>query len=131
MDPAEKMEDAVPEQEATTRRRFLGGAGRKALYITPAVLTLAAQQACASGGVCGSAYKHTVGSPCSENGELEKRCCPQDLTGQNLTCTDVGGGRWECQHDDYEGRPGLPPKTGPLGLSIPPARHGPPGGLRP
>ena len=85
MDPAEQAKDGVPEREPTTRRAFLGGAGRKALYVTPAVLTLAAQQAFASGPVCGSHFKHTVGSPCATDGSKED-CCPTDINGNSLEC---------------------------------------------
>jgi hypothetical protein len=68
-----------------TRRRFLGASGKKALYLTPVVLTLSAQQASAgSGPACGSAYKHTVGSPCETSGR--NQCCPTDDAGNALEC---------------------------------------------
>ena len=75
---------------ATTRRAFLGGSGRKALYVTPALLTLTAQRAMAGtsgreGFVCGSAFKHTVGSPCATDGS-QNDCCPP------LTCDMVTDG---------------------------------------
>lgn len=72
--------------DLTSRRSFLGGAGRKALYITPGILTLTAQQAMASGFVCGSALKHTVGSPCATDGS-QKDCCPIDMNNNALRCS--------------------------------------------
>lgn len=82
----EQQQQTPAERTATTRREFLGGAGRKALYVTPAVLTLAGQQAFASGPACGSTFRHTVGSPCSTDGIGEKECCPTDSNGDPLIC---------------------------------------------
>ncbi len=80
----------------TSRRSFLGGAGRKALYVTPAVLTLAAQPAAAASGFqCGSQFKHTIGSPCSDTGE-GKDCCPIDHFGNAMECVDPGDGNKVC-----------------------------------
>ena len=77
-----------PDRPTTTRRAFLGGSGRKALYVTPVVLTLTAQHALAGasgrdGVACGSAFKHTPGSPCATDGS-QKDCCPP------LWCTPGG-----------------------------------------
>ena len=72
----------------TSRRNFLGGAGRKALYITPGILTLTAQQAMASGFVCGSTLKHTAGSPCATDGS-QKDCCPIDMNNNALQCNTM------------------------------------------
>jgi len=71
----------------STRRAFLGGAGKKALYLTPVVLTLTARQAAAASGYpCGSNYVNTVGSPCATDGSL-RDCCP---AGPNpLTCDEM------------------------------------------
>lgn len=74
-----------PAGALTTRRGFLGGAGRKALYVTPGILTLTAQEAVASGFICGSALKHTVGSPCATDGS-QKDCCPVDMDNNPLLC---------------------------------------------
>jgi hypothetical protein len=90
-------EPVAAQEPQTTRRAFLGGGGRKALYVTPAVLTLAAQQAFASGFVCGSRYKHTVGSPCATDGS-QKDCCPEDLSGNALEChTHMDGTTMTCE----------------------------------
>lgn len=82
--PAGKVQGRIAD--LTSRRSFLGGAGRKALYITPGILTLTAQQAMASGFVCGSALKHTVGSPCATDGS-QKDCCPVDMNNNPLRCS--------------------------------------------
>jgi hypothetical protein len=81
---------APPAEDAvTTRRGFLGHAGRKAFYATPVVMTLAAQQAAAaSGPLCGSNFKHKIGSPCSTDG-TRKDCCPEDYDHQPLVCEDA------------------------------------------
>ncbi|NLX22874.1 MAG: hypothetical protein GXY55_14575 [Phycisphaerae bacterium] len=79
----------------TSRRSFLGGAGRKALYVTPAVLTLAARPAAASGFECGSQFKHTIGSPCDDTG-AGKDCCPVDHSGTPMDCVDPGDGNKVC-----------------------------------
>ncbi len=39
---------------ATTRRSFLGSGGKKALYLTPVILTLAAREARAESGASGA-----------------------------------------------------------------------------
>lgn len=99
MDVSDQPKDAGTGQQSTTRRAFLGGAGRKALYVTPAVLTLAGQQAFASGPVCGSSFKHEVGSPCSVNGDYAEQCCDVDYGGQPLTCVVPDGEQvGTCQH---------------------------------
>ena len=74
-----------PAASGFSRRRFLGASGKKALYLTPVVLTLTAQEAAASGMKCGSAYVHTVGSPCVTEGD-GKQCCPTDPAGNPLEC---------------------------------------------
>jgi len=76
----------LPDDPVTTRRGFLGRAGRKTLYATPVVMTLAAQQAAAaSGPMCGSNFKRTIGSPCATDGSA-KNCCPQDWGGNLIEC---------------------------------------------
>lgn len=85
MSPDEPVQPELREQERSTRRAFLGGAGRKAAYVAPVVLTLAAQQACASGPACGSNFKHTIGSPCATDASA-KDCCPTDLNGTTIEC---------------------------------------------
>ena len=82
----DRQQEVQPEPAVKTRRAFLGGAGRKALYVTPIVLTLAGQQAFGSGPVCGSAFRHQVGSPCSNDGVDEKKCCPVDYDGNAMAC---------------------------------------------
>lgn len=80
----------------SSRRSFLGGAGRKALYVTPAVLTLAARPAAAASGFeCGSQFKHTIGSPCDDTG-AGKDCCPVDHSGTPMDCVDPGDGNKVC-----------------------------------
>ena len=62
-------EDPAPragEGPTTTRRRFLLGVGKKAIYATPILLTLAASEARA-----GSASCKPAGSPCTTAAE----CC--------------------------------------------------------
>jgi len=62
------VKDYGEEQSQATRRAFLGGLAKKALYVTPAVLTLTAQQA-----VAGSASPcKPNGSPCTDHDEC---CC--------------------------------------------------------
>ncbi len=92
--PAMSAVDSSPVR--TSRRSFLGGAGRKALYVTPAVLTLAARPAAAASGFqCGSQFKHTIGSPCDDTG-AGKDCCPIDHSGNPIECIDPGDGNKVC-----------------------------------
>lgn len=42
------------ESRGRTRREFLGGGGKKALYLTPIILTLTARQARADSGMSGA-----------------------------------------------------------------------------
>jgi len=86
--PSPSTEPQAPGAGLTTRRGFLGGASKKALYITPGILTLTAQQAMASGFVCGSALQHTVGSPCATDG-TQKDCCPVDMDNNPLRCSEA------------------------------------------
>lgn len=55
----------------TTRRAFIRGAAKKALYVTPVVMTLAASEARAGSGDFDSACGDE-GSPCGEHAD----CCP-------------------------------------------------------
>ncbi len=61
---------------ATTRRGFVHEVGKKALYITPVMLTLTASQAMA----IGSPSCKPVGSPCTVPGD----CC--EFLGAALDC---------------------------------------------
>ena len=68
----------------TSRRTFLRGAARKAVYMTPVVLTLAASQAKAASlefdSTCGDG-----GSPCTVDGD----CCGI-RTGETMVCGMAG-----------------------------------------
>jgi hypothetical protein len=85
-DPHEWTDDSPtpPEGKATApatsnRRSFLKQVGKKAVYVTPVVMTLAASEAHAGSGVrswCGD-----VGSPCA----VLEDCCP------GLMCIDMLG----------------------------------------
>jgi hypothetical protein len=97
MSPDEGPQNSASERREQTRRSFLGGAGRKALYVTPTVLTLAAQRAFGSAPICGSNFKHTVGSPCSLDGVAAKKCCDHDTSGTGLVCFQFMDGHMECQ----------------------------------
>ena len=81
--PAE--EPGTAQSTQGTRRGFLGLVSRKALYITPGLITLAAQQAVASGMECGSDYSRSLGYPC---GMAPKniQCCPHDWNGVAMHC---------------------------------------------
>lgn len=68
--------DPVP---ATTRRRFVQDVGKKALYITPVVLTLTAAEAL---GAPGSGNCYQLGSPCTAASD----CC--EFEGEPLDCDD-------------------------------------------
>lgn len=71
------------EERSPTRRAFLRGTVRKAVYVTPVVLTLSASQVRA-----GSVWDSTCGdegSPCA----LNEECC-------SLMCTDPGSGMKAC-----------------------------------
>ena len=54
--PAEAKRHPTPENKppGRTRRDFLGSGGRKALYLTPIILTLTARQAKAASGMSGA-----------------------------------------------------------------------------
>ena len=61
-----------------TRRAFLGAVGKKALYVTPVVMTLTAQQARATSAVsCGS-----VDTPCT----TDEDCCTTNCAAGPMTC---------------------------------------------
>lgn len=79
-----------PNTSLSTRRGFLGNAGRKAAYVTPAVMTLAAQQAAAfTGFQCDSQMKQSLNSVCDLGGPPGKDCCPIDMaTGVAMECRD-------------------------------------------
>ena len=68
----ERIEDIDPDRarSGTTRRSFLKNVGKKALYVTPVVMTLTAQEACAAASPsfvsCGPA-----GDPCV----VDTDCC--------------------------------------------------------
>ena len=64
---------------ATTRRRFVQDVGKKALYITPVVLTLTAAEAL---GAPGSGNCYQLGSACTAASD----CCV--LEGEQLDCDD-------------------------------------------
>ena len=64
---------------ATTRRRFVQDVGKKALYITPVVMTLTAAEAL---GAPGSGNCYQLGSPCTADSD----CC--ELEGEPLECDD-------------------------------------------
>ena len=69
------------ESAATTRRTFMRGAAKRALYVTPVIMTVAASQARAgSAGDYDSACQD-LGSPCTTDAD----CCP----GLGLMC--IGG----------------------------------------
>ena len=87
-DPVDNVAEALPravehEEGSPTRRAFLLGTVRKAVYVTPVVLTLSASQVRA-----GSVWDSTCGdegSPCT----LNEECC-------SLMCTDPGSGMKAC-----------------------------------
>jgi hypothetical protein len=88
MDQSSKTEDSTVQRGSaesasprTSRRSFLRGAARKAVYMTPIVLTLTASHAEAGSGdydsTCGD-----PGSPCAGDGD----CCGAN-TCVALSCT--------------------------------------------
>lgn len=64
--------------EGSTRRGFLTGAGKRAVFVLPAVWSLSTQQAAAASGVSCSAY----GAPC----EVNEDCCTLNCHGLTMTC---------------------------------------------
>ena len=69
-DGSSEHEDSDRERSGSTRRLFLKDVGKKALYVTPVIVTLSAQRAQASATqpslACG-----VVGSPCTTDDD----CC--------------------------------------------------------
>lgn len=80
MDRKEKLDPSTPPADVdhtrtSTRRAFLGGAGRKALFAAPIIVTLSAQQALAAGSRTVSCT--LSGDACVTNEE----CCSATCTG--------------------------------------------------
>lgn len=69
----------------TTRRTFLSGVSKKALYLTPVVMTLTASPAFASGAGSGCAY---VGEACTSNEECCSTICHPGMN--KCECKGVG-----------------------------------------
>lgn len=71
LDPSVTPAD-VDHSRTTTRRAFLDGAGRKALWVAPVIVTLRAQQALAAGS-------RTVSCTVSEAACVtDEECCSGD-----------------------------------------------------
>ena len=76
LDPSVNPAD-VDHSRTTTRRAFLDGAGRKALFMAPVIVTLSAQQALAEGSRTVSCT--VSGDPCV----TDEECCSGDCMGNN------------------------------------------------
>jgi hypothetical protein len=76
--------DRAMQRPVHTRREFLGGAVKKALYVTPVVLTLTAASSRASStdgfdSTCGD-----FGSPCT----LDAQCCSLMCVSNDMRCSN-------------------------------------------
>ncbi len=76
--------DGVQAASGATRRSFLRGVGKKAVYMAPVFLALSASDAHAASGdfdsTCGD-----IGSPCTVDAE----CCSNNCLGNPMKCKMV------------------------------------------
>jgi hypothetical protein len=79
--PPESMNEQRPS--ATSRREMLRMGGKKALYLTPVVMTLAASHAHAGSNDPFLSWCGNAGSPCV----VQEDCCP----GLQCIMNDLGG----------------------------------------
>ena len=78
------------ERPPSTRRAFLGDVGRKALFVTPVVLTLTAAQAHAA--ISGSC------TPSGADCTIDAECCTLDCSGGGM-CAMCGSDGDNCTAD--------------------------------